>query len=99
MSPKGLYTDSVISGTSTEDIVWKVPKLYVKEIYLLILKHWPEAHIILSKDKGTVDHHFCTLSALLKPTAVFIKSRTLFLMVGAIFVLFLYHALQSTNIS
>lgn len=47
---------------STKAEVWKAPKLYVKEIHLLILKcllkgQGPDG--TLSRDGGTVGYHFC----------------------------------------
>lgn len=36
---QGLHTDSRALEPSTEATIWKVPKLYMKKIHLLILKH------------------------------------------------------------
>ena len=59
---KSLYTDSFALGPSRKAAVWKMPRPYVKKIYLLILKHLLEGQEPIrtfSGDTGTVGHPFC----------------------------------------
>lgn len=64
---KGLHTDSPTSGLSSKGTFWKAPRIYVKIIHLLILKHLLESHgpvRIHYGDRGTGGHHFSSLLGL-----------------------------------
>lgn len=58
---KGSHMDSLAPEPSIKAVVRKVPRLYVEEIHLRILKHLLEGqgHIgTFSGDGGTDGHHF-----------------------------------------
>ena len=70
---KGPCIDSVIQGPSTKAVVWIVPRPYVKEIHLFILKHLLEDQgplWTLSRDRSAGEHHFFTPSKFLAQTLV-----------------------------
>lgn len=64
---KCLCTDSLTPETSAKAALWQAPRLYGKEVHLLILKCLPEeqrpAHT-LSRDGDTGRNHFCAVPLL-----------------------------------
>ena len=66
----GFCTDSPAPRPSAETVICKVPRLYINEIYVLILKHWSEGEgpvKILSRNRGWWEPFSCFHSDLLKP--------------------------------
>lgn len=64
---KNWCADSLTLALSPQRAIWKVPRPYVKEIHLLILKHLPEGHKLaetLSRAGRASGWHLCALNLL-----------------------------------